>query len=104
MQMRWYTTAVNNLGYTYTNFDLRNVTKVYFQAKNTYNLKLTVSYSIDGGSTFIGDSVYTVDTTKATYLFNVSETGQYDYVRLKFKITLPSTNRQLLLECTLTAW
>jgi hypothetical protein len=92
MQMRWYTTAVNNLGYTYTNFDLRNVTKVYFQAKNTYRLKLTVSYSIDGGSTFIGDSLYTVDTTKATYLFNISETGQYDYVRLKFKITLPTPN------------
>lgn len=92
MQMRWYTSAANNLGYTYTDFDLRNVTKLYFQAKNTNNLKLTLSYSIDGGSTFMGDSVYVIDTTKATYLFNVSQTGQYDYVRIKFKITLPSTN------------
>lgn len=92
MQMRWYTSAVNNLGYTYTDFDLRNVTKLYFQAKNTNNLKLTLSYSIDGGSTFMGDSIYVIDTTKATYLFNVSQTGQYDYVRIKFKVTLPSTN------------
>lgn len=86
MQMRWYGTT---LGYTYTNFDMRNVTYVTFVAKQTNGVKMTVSYSVDGGNTYVGDSVYTLATTKQNYRYNVSELGEYNFVRLKFAVTLP---------------
>lgn len=91
MQMRWYTSAASTLGYTFTNFDIRNVTYVTFDAKETNNLKLNVSYSVDGGNTYIGDSVYTLTTNRHNYRFNVSETGEYNFVRLKFAVVLPET-------------
>ncbi len=89
MQMRWYSSAPAILGYTFTNFDLRNVTYVTFDAKQTNNLKMCVSYSIDGGNTYVGDSVYTLTTNRHNYRYNVSETGEFDFVRLKFAIVLP---------------
>lgn len=92
MQMRWYTSAPSTLGYTYTNFDIRNVTYVTFDAKSPNGLKLNVSYSIDGGNTYVGDSLYTIATGgRHNYRFNVSETGEYDFVRLKFAVVLPET-------------
>jgi len=91
MQMRWYTSAANILGYTYTNFDLHNVTYVTFTAKQTNGLKMMVSYSIDGGNTYVGDSLYNITTSKHNYRFNVSETGEYNFVRLKFAVVLPET-------------
>ena len=92
MQMRWYTTAANILGYTFTNFDIRNVTYVTFDAKSPNGLKLNVSYSIDGGNTYVGDSLYTIATGgRHNYRFNVSETGEFNFVRLKFAVVLPET-------------
>ena len=92
MQMRWYTSAPSTLGYTFTNFDIRNVTYVTFDAKSPNGLKLNVSYSIDGGNTYVGDSLYTIATGgRHNYRFNVSETGEYDFVRLKFAVVLPET-------------
>ena len=92
MQMRWYTSAASTLGYTFTNFDIRNVTYVTFDAKSPNGLKLNVSYSIDGGNTFVGDSLYTIATGgRHNYRFNVSETGEYNFVRLKFAVVLPET-------------
>lgn len=92
MQMRWYTTAANTLGYTFTNFDIRNVTYVTFDAKSPNGLKLNVSYSIDGGNTYVGDSLYTIATGgRHNYRFNVSETGENNFVRLKFAVVLPET-------------
>ena len=92
MQMRWYTTAASTLGYTFTNFDIRNVTYVTFDAKSPNGLKLNVSYSIDGGNTYVGDSLYTIATGgRHNYRFNVSETGEYNFVRLKFAVVLPET-------------
>lgn len=94
MQMRWYLsdTITNTLGYTFTNFDIRNVTYVTFDAKSPNGLKLNVSYSIDGGNTYVGDSLYTIATGGIhNYRFNVSETGEYNFVRLKFAVVLPET-------------
>ena len=90
MQMRWYTSAASTLGYTFTNFDIRNVTYVTFDAKSPNGLKLNVSYSIDGGNTYVGDSLYTIAASgRHNYRFNVSETGEYNFVRLKFAVVLP---------------
>ena len=91
MQMRWYTSAANILGYTFTNFDIRNVTYVTFDAKQTNNLKLCVSYSVDGGNTYVGDTIYNLTNNRKNYRYNVSETGEYDFVRLKFAIVLPES-------------
>ena len=91
MQMRWYTSAASTFGYTFTNFDIRNVTYVTFDAKSPNGLKLNVSYSIDGGNTYVGDSLYTIAASgRHNYRFNVSETGEYNFVRLKFALVLPS--------------
>lgn len=92
MQMRWYTNYASTFGYTFTNFDIRNVTYVTFDAKSPNGLKLNVSYSIDGGNTYVGDSLYSIATGgRHNYRFNVSETGEYDFVRLKFAVVLPET-------------
>lgn len=91
LQMRWYTNAPEMLGYTTTNFDIRNVTYVTFSAKNTSNLNVIVSYSIDGGNTFVGDSLITLTSNARNYRYNVSESGEFNFVRLKFAISLPST-------------
>ncbi|MCQ2272631.1 MAG: chitobiase/beta-hexosaminidase C-terminal domain-containing protein [Bacteroidales bacterium] len=95
MQMRWYTSH-STLGYTFTNFDIRNVTYVTFVAKNNgasngNGLNVIVSYSIDGGNNFIGDSVITLSSNKANYRYNVSETGEFDFVRLRFAVSMPET-------------
>lgn len=91
MQMRWYPAAAANLGYTYTNFDLRNVTHVTFAAANSNGLKVNVSHSVDGGSTFTGGETFTVSSTAQTFDYVVDENGTYDYVRLRFAIVLPET-------------
>lgn len=90
LQMRWYVNAANILGYTFTNFDLRNVTYVTFDAKQTNGLLLKVSYSIDGGNTYVGDSVYNVSTSRNHYRYDVSATGEHNFVRLKFAVMLPN--------------
>ncbi len=91
LQMRWYTNASEMPGYTTTNFDIRNVTYVTFSAKNTNGLNVTVSYSTDGGNTFVGDSLITLTSNARNYRYNVSETGDFNFVRLKFAVSLPST-------------
>lgn len=90
LQMRWYTNSSEMLGYTTTNFDIRNVTYVTFSAKNNGALNVTVSYSIDGGNTFVGDSVISLTSNARNYRYNVSETGEFNFVRLKFAVSLPS--------------
>lgn len=90
MQMRWYTSAQDVLGYTYTNFDIENVTKVEFTAKNTNGLNVAVSYSTDGGQTWLNAQNITLTTAKASYTYTISETGLQN-VRLKFQIVLPET-------------
>jgi hypothetical protein len=91
MQMRWYTSSETNLGYTYTNFILTNPTRVTFLAENTNGLNIVASYSIDGGATYQGDSLFTLSTSATTFEYFISETGQYEFVQLRFAMSLPST-------------
>ena len=92
MQMRWYTSAPENIGYTYTNFDLHNVTHVTFAATSTNDLNVNVSHSVDGGNTYSTGETFTLGTTASTFDYVVDEDGSYNFVRLKFTIVLPGTN------------
>ena len=104
MQMRWYTTYPDINGYAFMDFDLRNATSASFSAKSmNMNMGLVVSYSIDGGQTFTGDSVYSLTTQSQSYRYEVSPTGEYDFVRLRFQLTLldsttPSTTCRVILD------
>ena len=91
MQMRWYTSATENIGYTYTNFDLHNVTHVTFVAASTNGLNVKVSHSIDGGNTYSAGQVFTLGSTAQVLNYVVDEEGSYNFVRLKFAIELPET-------------
>lgn len=95
MQMRYYgNTASSNqhlghIGYVTTNFELHNVTKVEFFAKNNGTLNLTASYSFDGGNTFEGDTTYALTPTAQKYVLFVSDSGQHYGNRIRFTVTLP---------------
>ncbi len=89
MQMRWYASAPENIGYTFTDFDLANVTKVTFLASSSSGNNVTASYSTDGGASYVGETLFTLSTTPTTYTFNISATGEYNDVRIKFMISLP---------------
>lgn len=91
MQMRWYTSATQNIGYTYTNFDLRNVTHVTFTAASSNGLNVNVSHSVDGGSTYSAGETFALTSGAQNFDYVVDEAGAYDYVRLKFSIVLPET-------------
>jgi len=90
IQMRWYTSATSNLGYTFTDFDLANVTKVEFKAANTTGINVIASYSTDGGTSWGGDETFTLSTTTATYTYNISPTGEFANVRIRFQLTFDS--------------
>ncbi|MDR1346170.1 MAG: chitobiase/beta-hexosaminidase C-terminal domain-containing protein [Bacteroidales bacterium] len=95
MQMRWYTGTPAILGSTETNFDLHNVTKVTFKAKNTVagtGLNVTATYSIDGGYTWTGDSTYALTTNADDFTYFITDSGQYYNVRLKFQMALQESN------------
>lgn len=89
MQMRWYTSAISNLGYTYTNFDLANATYVNFFASSTNGLNVKASFSTDGGTTYINEELFILSITATEYTYNISATGEYPNVRIKFEISLP---------------
>ena len=95
IQMRTYHSStsphIGHLGYTFTNFDLNDVTRVTFQAKSTNNYKVAVSYSIDGGANYIAGDTIALTSTPANYTFVVSETGEYPAVRLRFTMANPET-------------
>ena len=92
MQMRWYTSAPENIGYTYTNFDLNNVTHVTFVAASSNGLNVNVSHSIDGGINYSAGETFTLGSSANTFDYVVDENGSYDFVRLKFTIALPEAN------------
>ena len=89
MQMRFYTAAPSNLGYTFTNFSISNVTKVTFKALNTSGNNVRVSYSTDGGATYIGDQTFTLGTSAASYTYNVNYEGS---IRIRFMMVPGTTN------------
>lgn len=92
MQMRTYTNAQHSshIGYTYTNFDLNDVTRMTFRAKSTNNVNVIVSYSIDGGDTYIGADTIELLSVARDYSYLVSETGENAFVRFKFTMLLPT--------------
>lgn len=94
-QMRYYGAAGNqhlgHIGRVVANFDLHNVTKVEFYAKNNGVLNLTASCSFDGGATFSGDTTYTITTNATKYVFNVSDSGDHYGNRIKFEVALPDS-------------
>lgn len=90
MQMRWYAANPTNIGYARTNFDVTHATRIQFKAKSTNGLNAIVSYSTDGGNTYV-DSLFELTTMARTYELVVSETAEYDNVRFKFSIALPET-------------
>lgn len=94
MQMRWYSNEASTLGSAYMNFDLRNVTYLTFDAKNNGSgnlsgLNVAVSYSTDGGFSYTGDTIFSVSSNTNNFRYDVSETGAFDYVRIKFAVALP---------------
>ena len=89
MQLRWYTANPNNIGYTRTNFDISHATRIQFKAKANRDANVLVSYSTDGGNNYT-DSVFTLTANAQTYNWVISETAEFDNVRFKFTISLPS--------------
>jgi hypothetical protein len=103
MQMRWYTTTPSSLGYTYTNFDEPNVTRVTFNAANTAGINLIVTYSTDGGLTYVGAQTFTLTTSSAPYTYTLSTdpAGFSSPVRFKFQLTYttaPTATSRLYLD------
>lgn len=92
LQMRWYDKEADkaNFGYAFTNFALKNVTKVNFNAKNTSGINVSVSYSIDGGISYTGDSLFTLKASTTNHTYIISTTGEYENVKLKFTLVTPS--------------
>jgi len=94
LQMRYYSTGAHagHIGYAFTDFDLHNVTKVTFKAKNSATtMHLKAQYSVDGGYTWTGDSVFVLTTTAQDYSYFVSDSGQNYNVRIKFTQHLNGT-------------
>ena len=91
LQMRWYSSSPNVLGYAYTDFDLTHPTRMVFSAKNTNGLKLAVSYSTDGGNIYSTPEIFELTSNAADYEYEISETAAYSFVRVKFAIVLPET-------------
>lgn len=102
VQMRWYTSAPERLGYAFTDFDLEKVTAISFQYKSTGGLKLRLSYSMDSGQTWVEKAVYDAATaaTEVSVVFTEELSAN---VRFKFEIVLPdsapSTTSRLTIDC-----
>lgn len=89
LQMRWYTSAVNNKGYAITNFNLSNVTRVEFNAKSDNALVgLDVLYSLDG-IIWEASQSYVLSTSSQSFTYNVSNSNSLYF---KFQLTIPGTN------------
>lgn len=100
MQMRWYTAAPDNLGYTFTNFDLSKITKVVFKAKNANGINVTVSVSNDGENWEAAET-FILSTTATEYTYNVPELNRTTNMRVKFSIsfvTAPTKRADLIID------
>ena len=86
-QLRVYASG-GGFGSVYTKFDLTKVTKVKYKAQvSAANLKLNTYYSTDGGKTWIiVDSEKSLTTNETEYTFEISSTGEYETVRIKFEV------------------
>ena len=97
-QLRVY--SAGNFGSVYMKFDVANATRVTYKAKvSNAALKLNTYYSTDSGSTWTKvNSSKDLTTSLASYEFNISATGEYSKVRIKFEAagTAPSSNNYQL--------
>ena len=108
MQLRYYggnANHIGHIGYTYTNFDLPNVTKVEFSSKTNFQgMQVRVSFSHDGGETYEenSDSIYDLSSSAQRFTYFISDEGAYNTVRLKFTMVLPAdtptNNKDLILD------
>lgn len=89
MQMRWYTSAVDNLGYAESNFFLSKVGFVSFNAKQTNGLKVGLYYkrASDGDWVLAHTFAPGTTTTKCSYAFDMP----IENTRIKFGIILPAS-------------
>ncbi len=93
LQMRWYTSATANLGYTFTNFDIDGASKIEFKAKQTNSLKVRVDYSTNSGSDWIEGQVFSPTTSGDEFTYDVPLTAQQSSkLRFKFQLVLPASN------------
>ena len=106
MQLRYYPDHIGHMGYTYTNFDLPNVTKVEFSSRTNFQagMQVRVSFSHDGGETYEenSDSIYDLSASARRFTYFISDEGAYNTVRLKFTMVLPAdtptNNKDLILD------
>jgi len=89
LQMRWYASAATMLGSARTAFDVTHATRIRFQGQATNGLNAMVSYSIDGGNSYV-DTVFEMTTYARTCDWVISENAEYDNVRFKISIVLPT--------------
>ncbi len=92
--LRLYTS--NNYGTATMNFDLEEVTKVTYKVKaatsNSAKIKLNTYYSKDGGENWVKvDDAISPSSTASEKTMNISSTGEFSYVRIKFEIASSST-------------
>jgi len=98
MQMRLYSSNIK--GYTFTNFDMDNVSKVTFKAKSADLLKVSVSYSINGGAYGNPQEYSTTGANPATpFEYVVSATGNNENVSIRFDLigSAPSSGNKVLI-------
>ena len=88
MQMRWYTSATDKLGYAESNFFLSNVGFVSFNAKQAGGLKVGLYYkrASDGDWVLAQTFAPGTGTTKCSYAFDTP----IENARIKFGVILPS--------------
>lgn len=84
LQMRIYTNQ-EIVPYTETNFAIANATSLEFKASYTATAnKIKVQHSIDDGATWSAGEVFTLKTSAATFVYNVSDANQN--VRFRFSV------------------
>ncbi len=89
VQMRWYTSTTDRLGYAETQFYLSTVGYVSFNAKATNGLKLGLYYKTSDGSWTLAQTFTPgTSTTPCSYSFDTPLTN----VRLRIAVVLPATN------------
>ncbi len=100
-QMRVYKSG-GGFGSLYMNFDVSKATRVEYKAKVDNNsITLNTYFSTDKGSTWTTvDSGKSLNTTLSSYSFEISPSGEYDNVRIKFEASgsRPSSTVQLTID------
>ena len=94
-QMRWYSTAPDNKGYVFSNFDITNVHSISFKSSNTSTINVQVSVSTDGGVTWINQEIFVLTSTPATYTYVVAAGLINENIRVKFEIVFTTTPANL---------